>query len=65
MRQAAVLLMVLGLTACASATTNISGTADYDTLRRAHDDCAAKGGTLVLKDGGNSQWIQDYTCKRA
>ncbi len=65
MRLAVALLMVLGLTACASATTNISGTADYDTMRRARDACVAKGGVLTLKDGGNSQWIQDFTCKRA
>ena len=62
MRIALVMLFALGLAACETAA-NQAGTADYDSLRRAHDDCAAKGGTLALKDGGDSQYIQDYSCK--
>ncbi len=57
-------LLVVGLAACAETQgANASGTADYDTLRRATADCAAKGGKFVLKDGGDSQYIQDYVCK--
>ena len=56
--------LALGLTACAETQgANVAGTADYDTLRRASADCAAKGGRFVLKDGGDSQYIQDYACK--
>jgi len=57
------MILLLGLGACETAST-LTGSADYDSLRRAHDECSAKGGSLVLKDGGNAQWIQDYTCKR-
>jgi len=39
------------------------GTASYDALKRAKDDCAAKGGKLVLKDG-DSTWIGNYACER-
>ncbi len=62
MRAALIMLFALGLTACDTAA-NIAGSADYDSLKRAHDACAAKGGTLVLKDGGDSQYIDDYSCK--
>lgn len=53
----------LVLSACETAGPNVSGTADYDSLKRATDDCKAKGGALVLKDEGNNQYIQDYVCK--
>jgi hypothetical protein len=62
MRTALILLFALGVAACDTAA-NIAGSADYDSLKRAHDNCAAKGGTLVLKDGGDSQYIDDYSCK--
>jgi putative hemolysin len=67
MKRAAVPMLVvlaLGLAACAETQgANAAGTADYDTLSRASKDCAAKGGKFVLKDGGDSQYIQDYECK--
>jgi hypothetical protein len=66
MRSALVLVLLaagLGLTACETAAT-AAGTADYDSLRRANADCAAQGGKLVLKDGGDAQYIQDYACKK-
>jgi hypothetical protein len=56
-------LLLIGLGACETTGNNVSGTADYDSLKRATEDCAAKGGKLVLKDGGNVQYIQDYVCK--
>jgi hypothetical protein len=55
--------LALGLTACETAST-LTGSADYDSLRRATADCAATGGRLVLKDGGDAQYIQDYACKK-
>jgi hypothetical protein len=56
--------MMLGLGACETTGNNVSGSADYDSLKRATDDCTAQGGSLVLKDGGDAQVIQDYACKR-
>ena len=56
-------LLALGLAACEQPGNNVSGTADYDSLKRASADCAAKGGKLVLKDQGDAQYIQDYECK--
>jgi hypothetical protein len=56
-------VLLLGLSACETSGNNVAGTADYDSLKRATDDCKAKGGTLVLKDEGDAQHIQDYVCK--
>jgi len=52
-----------GLAACES-PSNVGGVADYDALRKATQECEAGGGRLVLKDGGDPQYIQDYACKR-
>jgi hypothetical protein len=57
------LALASGLAACETASTD-AGTADYDALKRAQQDCAAQGGSLVLKDQGDPQRIQAYTCKR-
>ena len=51
------------LSACESTGNNVAGTADYDALKQAHDQCAAQGGQLVLKDQGDPTYIQDYVCK--
>jgi hypothetical protein len=60
----ALALVALGLAACAETQgANVAGTADYDTLKRASAACEAKGGKFVLKDGGDTQYIQDYVCK--
>ena len=56
-------LLLVGLAACETTGNNVAGTADYDSLRRATEACKAKGGTLVLKDQGDAQYIQDYVCK--
>jgi len=58
-----VIAAALMLSACETGGANVSGTADYDSLRRATEDCKAKGGALVLKDDGNAMYIQDYVCK--
>ncbi|THD59729.1 hypothetical protein [Phenylobacterium sp.] len=55
--------LALGLAACEQTGNNVSGTADYDSLKRAQEACTAQGGKLVLKDGGDAQYMQDYTCK--
>jgi hypothetical protein len=61
-KAALAILLALGLAACESAS-NMGGVADYDALRKAQQECAAHGGTFVLKPGGDAQQIQDYACK--
>jgi hypothetical protein len=63
--RAAVLIIAaaVGLSACESTGNNVSGTADYDSLKRATQECKARGGDLVLKDQGDAMYIQDYVCK--
>ncbi len=58
---AAVLVLALG--GCETTGNNVSGTADYDSLKRATEACKAQGGVFVLKDAGDAQYIQDYVCK--
>jgi hypothetical protein len=58
-----VAMLALGLAACEATEPN-GGAADYDALKRAQADCAAEGGKLVLKDQGDAQRIDAYTCKR-
>jgi len=61
------LLALLGLAALAAACATAApegGVATYDALKQAHADCAAKGGTLVLKSGGDPEYIGDYGCER-
>ena len=52
------------LTACTTAAAPEGGVASYDDLRKATAACEAKGGTLTLKTMGDSQYIEDYACKR-
>ncbi|MFC3069980.1 hypothetical protein [Phenylobacterium soli] len=59
----ATLVLALGLAACASASP-VGGVANYDALKKAHADCAAKGGTLVLQRNGDPEYIGDYACER-
>jgi hypothetical protein len=61
MRVAIALAMALSLAACA--TEREGGIANYDGLKQAQEKCAAQGGKLMLKPGGNSQWLEDYSCK--
>jgi hypothetical protein len=58
-----VIAAAVGLSACESTGNNVSGTADYDTLKRATQECKARGGEFVLKDQGDAMYIQDYVCK--
>jgi hypothetical protein len=64
MKMLLVIAFSLGLAGCIDGASPDGGVANYDALRKAHDACAADGGSLTLKDGGNSEWIQDYACKR-
>jgi hypothetical protein len=36
----------------------------YDGLQQAQANCAAKGLTLKLKDGGNSRILDHYACQK-
>jgi len=63
MRAALAMLAVLALGACASSAPD-GGVANYDALKKAHADCAAKGGTLVLQKNGDPEYIGDYACER-
>ncbi|WP_334163867.1 hypothetical protein [Phenylobacterium sp.] len=63
MRTVLASLLALGVSACATAMP-AGGIATYDDLRRAQADCAAKGGNLTLKRGGDSQYLEDYACER-
>jgi hypothetical protein len=54
-------ILVLGLAGCA--TEREGGVANYDGLKQAQEKCAAQGGKLMLDQGGNSQWLEDYSCK--
>ena len=56
-------LLALGVGACATAMPT-GGIATYDELQRAQQSCAAKGGKLTLKRGGDSQYLEDYACER-
>jgi hypothetical protein len=58
-----IIAAAVGLSACESTGNNVSGTADYDTLKRATQECKARGGEFVLKDQGDAMYIQDYVCK--
>jgi hypothetical protein len=51
---------LLSLGACAAYG---EGEASYDAVKRASDDCKARGGTLQLKADGDSQKISDFECK--
>jgi uncharacterized lipoprotein YmbA len=61
MKVAFAMILALGLSACASEREG--GIANYDGLKQAQEKCASQGGKLTLKDGGNSEWLQDYSCK--
>jgi len=56
------ILTGLALSACALGGAE-GGVANYDALKQAQADCAAKGGKLVLKSG-DPTWIGNYGCER-
>jgi len=39
------------------------GDASYDAIKKAADDCKAKGGEIRLKSGGDNRELSDYECK--
>jgi hypothetical protein len=63
MRILAAILLASTVGACAAAQRD-GGLATYDALQAAQQDCAAKGGTLKLKSGGNSRYVEDFACER-
>jgi hypothetical protein len=63
MRTPLAALLAVAVAGCATAMPT-GGVATYDDLRRAQADCAAKGGKLTLKRGGDSQYLEDYACER-
>ena len=64
MKAALAILAALTLGACASDAQVAGGVATYDALKQAQSACVAKGGTFRLKSQGDSQYIDDYACKR-
>jgi hypothetical protein len=62
MRRILALILASGLAACVSASPE-GGVANYDALKSAQEKCVAKGGTLKLQKGGDSQLLEDYSCK--
>ena len=58
------ILVALGTAACADGPAPDGGIANYDALKLAQTDCAARGGKLVLKTDGDPQSIDAWTCKR-
>ena len=64
MRTLATLALCLACAACAGAGATEGGVANYDALRKAQADCAAKGGELQLRRLGDPQVLSDFSCKR-
>ena len=68
MKQVLTLTALLLLSACASVAPSSSyslgsGIASYDDLRRATEQCNARGGRIVPKDdGGDPADLSNYTC---
>jgi hypothetical protein len=57
------LLIAFAFVSLAGCAAYGEGDASYDAVKRASDDCKARGGTLQLKSGGDSQKLSDYECK--
>ena len=64
--KALVILAALMLTACATGAGfgQSGGVATYDDLKKAHETCAANGGSLKLQKNGDPQFLDDYACER-
>jgi hypothetical protein len=54
---------IVALSACAEGGPT-GGVATYDALKKATDDCKAKGGTLVLQKDAASEDLANYDCKK-
>lgn len=61
--------VALALLLCACQTDNPTGwnsrDANYDALKRASDECTARGGTLELRPGRVEKLLSSYECKGA
>jgi hypothetical protein len=64
MKVLAAALFALALSACAGAASPDGGVATYDALKSAQTNCAAKGGSLRLRSGGDPEYIGDYACRK-
>jgi hypothetical protein len=61
--RAVLILLVASLVAGCALGGAEGGVASYDALKKAKDDCTAKGGVFVLKSG-DPTWIGNYACER-
>jgi hypothetical protein len=58
------LAAALSLSACAGGSYGLQdGDANYDAVKKASDDCKARGGHIQLKSGGDTTELGDYECK--
>ena len=57
-------LTAAALAACSTTTTEPLGTgiASYDNLRSANAACAARGGQVMPRQGGDPAQLADYSC---
>ncbi len=62
MRVGAILLAAIPLAACAASVGY--GTADYNSIRKATEDCQAGGGHLALKSGYDGRQLSSYVCQK-
>jgi len=54
----------LALSACAGGSYGLQeGDANYDAIKKASEDCKARGGHIQLKSGGDTTELSDYECK--
>jgi hypothetical protein len=63
MKTALAATLALALCACTTASPD-GGIMSYDTLQRLQADCAAKGGKLTQRRGGDFQDLGNYACER-
>jgi hypothetical protein len=63
MRVALSAMVLLALGACTTASPD-GGIMSYDTLQRLQTECAAKGGKLTQRRGGDFQDLGNYACER-
>jgi hypothetical protein len=67
MIRALALVGLLALGACGGGAAGSYGLGDgdasYDAIKKAADDCKAKGGEIRLKSGGDNRELSDYECK--
>ena len=64
--RAVLIIAAFALTACESSAGfgRSAGIATYDDLKKAHETCAANGGSLKLQKNGDPQFLDDYACEK-